>query len=886
MQTFPLFFCARADQSRTNPGGSGNTADVRPGRFTEQLAAPIAGQGFRRVLASLALPSLIGVVGACGRTERSPDSTGHRDASGGSASLGTGGRGGSASSASQGFGGTGGVDSRNPNQPRFDCAAVQSQQFDPATMQPYAVPADVQRQVDDTLALMDPAAKYTQMMGVDATPGNYQDIQRGPDVQVPGVGVVRGYRYRNGGRGVNLEQGQDNRSDTFENFATVFPAPSLRAASWDLDLERRIGAAIGDETAASRNNILTAPCMNVVRHPYWGRTQETYGEDMYLIGRMATAFTVGVQRHVAACAKAFMANNIEQQRANQNALLDEQALREIYARHFEMVVQDGAVSCLMVAYNSVNGEKSTQSQHLIRNVLKAPIEQGGMGFEGFVLTDWWAMPGEQNPPDPATAQAVTNEAVIAGTDVEMPWALHYNATTLANVDQALVEEAARRVLTQKYRFGTALDSDGWSLEPPASVLTESGSLAPSAAHEALAEEAALKSAVLLVNGFDARTPVLPLAGTTAIAVVGPQQEFRLVGGSMPASCRVNEPSSDSRFCIFDFATDPALGDRGSSSVNADPVRAIGPFQGIQEAAGADRTVTSGNSADAALNADAVVVVVGYTPGDEGEEYTTTGSGDRSSLDLPPGHAELIMSVLDLGKPTVIVIESGSIVSLPWLSHSNRNQATIWAGYPGLRGGLALGKLIFGLANFAGKMPMAWPPESQLPPFKETDTSTQMGYFFGYREFDRQKYVEEGPVDLVFPFGHGLSYSDFEYSNLVLPCQTATAEAVFNVTVDITNTSAVDGDEVVMLFVKPPPKPAGIAGERPWKELKSFTRVSVPSGQTVTAELPLRIRDLRRWEGDANGHWVIDSGVYTVLVGRDAEDAETTSNLGTFRVSGD
>src|SRR5690606_26680087 len=154
------------------------------------------------------------------------------------------------------------------------------------------------------------------------------------------------------------------------------------------------------------------------------------------------------------------------------------------------------------------------------------------------------------------------------------------------------------------------------------------------------------------------------------------------------------------------------------------------------------------------------------------------------------------------------------------------------------------------------------------------------------EFDRRKYVEAAPVELVFPFGHGLSYSSFEYSNLTLPCQEVTKEAIFNVTVDVTNTSAVDGDEVVMLFVKPPPKPPGITGERPWKELKSFARVSVAAGTTVTAELPLRVRDLRRWEGDSNGRWVIDSGDYAVMVGKNAEDAETTSNVGLVTVKGD
>ena len=215
------------------------------------------------------------------------------------------------------------------------------------------------------------------------------------------------------------------------------------------------------------------------------------------------------------------------------------------------------------------------------------------------------------------------------------------------------------------------------------------------------------------------------------------------------------------------------------------------------------------------------------------------------------------------------------------------QKVISFSYPGLRGGLALGKLIFGVANFSGKVPLAWPTEDQLPIFKESETVTNMGYFFGYREYDRRKYIDMTPVNLVFPFGHGLSYSSFEYSNLSVPCQSVGKESIFNVTVDITNTSTVAGDEVAMLFVKPPtPKPAGITGERPWKELKSFARVSVDAGQTVTAQLPLRIRDLRRWEGAEDGRWVIDSGDYTILVGKDAEDAETSTLTGTVTVNGD
>lgn len=756
-------------------------------------------------------------------------------------------------------------------------------------MQAYSLSPEIAGQVEGTLQAMTPSQKATQLMGLPIGNRNYRDIQRSVDVEVSGVGVVRGFRFRDGGRGVNLDAGQDNRADDQKNFATAFPAPALRAASWDLELERRIGAAIGDETAASRNNVLTAPVANVVRHPYWGRTQETYGEDSYFVGRMATAFAVGVQELVLACAKHFAVNNIEHQRSRQNAVVAEQTLREIYTRHFEMLVQDAGVGCVMASYNVVNGLKATQNRHLLRDILKAPVAQGGMGFQGFVLTDWWAMPGDQEVPDPATAQAVANEALSAGTDVEVPWQMHYTPHTLANAESAQVEEAARRVLTQKFRFKSALTTDGWSKLPPSSTLTD-GSITTNVDHEALAEEAAIKSAVLLSNGGDDSGSVLPIADATTIAVLGIQQEFTLISSSVPKSCPIDpglsQLVSNSRKCTFNFATDPALGDRATSRVNSDPARTVGPLAGIAEVAGSERTVVSGNSADAAQDADAIVVVVGYTPEDESEEFPVQSGGDRSSLNLPPGHNELVQAVLDLNKPTVIVVQSGSIVNLPWLSHANKNQATVWAGYPGVRGGVALGKLIFGQANFSGKMPMAWPSEEELPVFKESETETSMGYFFGYREYDRRKYVEAQPVELVFPFGHGLSYSSFEYSNLTLPCQTVSEDAVFNVSVDVTNTSLVDGEETVMLFVKPPVKPVGITGERPWKELKSFARIAVAAGETVTAQLPVRIRDLRRWEGNEDGGWVTDSGEYQILVGKNAEDAETTNHVGVITVSGD
>jgi beta-glucosidase len=772
-----------------------------------------------------------------------------------------------------------------PRYGAFTCSAAGSQQFDNYYMNAYTVAPDVTSNVTSALSLMSPADWASEMQGV-STIGNFNDIERSPTIQVAGLGTIRGYNYRDAGRGVNLDAPQQNRPFG-NNFSTVFPTPSVRAASWDMDLEKRVGEAIGDEVAAAKDNMLLAPCMNIIRHPYWGRTQETYGEDSYHIGRMATAFTVGVQQYVTGCAKHFAAYNVEKGRSTQNAIMNEQTLREIYGRHFEMVVQDGGVGCIMASYNSINGTKNTQNKHLLRDILKAPVEQGGFGFQGLVISDWWAMPGDMSPEDPATAQSHTNDAVAAGLDVEVPWTLHYSPGTLSQVpDQSLVKEAASRILTQKYRFKTALDTNGWSVTPPKSTLTTDGSITTNMDHEALAEEVETKSAVLLANGIAtngvAAPPVLPLTTATTIAVIGQDEAFQLQNSILPKSC----PGGAGLTCTFHFATDVALGDRGSSRVNGDPARSVGPFEGIKDAAGT-RQVVSGNSAAAAMGSDAIVVVVGYTPGDEGEEYAIATGGDRSSLNLPAGQNDLVSSVLDLMKPTVIIIESGSIVNLPWITHANKNQATVWAGYGGLRGGAALGKLIFGVANFSGKMPLAWPMESELQPFKDTDTATNMGYFFGYREYDRRKAAGQS-VNLIFAFGHGLSYSTFEYSNLVLPCTTVPKDAIVDVTVDVKNTSTIGGDEIAMLFVKPPANPTNpIMGDRPVKELKSFARVSVSAGQTVTVDLPVRVRDLRRWQGDATGKWVIDSGVYTILVGKDADDAESsTTTQGTLTVQGD
>jgi beta-glucosidase len=697
--------------------------------------------------------------------------------------------------------------------------------------------------VQSTLNAMTLVQKMAQIQGTDpgtATAKNYNDIQRSPDDTANGI---RGYFYRDAGRGLNLDARQQGRPYV-NNYSTVFPAESARGASFDLDLEYRVGQAMGDEVVASQNTMLLAPCMNILRHPYWGRSQETYGEDSYHLGRMASAFTAGLQTYVTGCAKHFAGNNIENGRQTANAQMDEQTLREIYGRHFRMVVRDGGVGCVMAAYNSVNGTKATQNAHLLTDILR-----NDFGFRGVVISDWWAMPGYQDFPSAQTAQDNAVGALKAGLDIEVPWTLNFGTTTLqaaiaANrLTAADINTSAGRILEQKFRFGSARSSGGFGLKTPTSTMTN-GSITNNTDHLALSSEAARKSMVLLKNANN----------TLPIKTDGSIKRIAVVGADVPYTLQSTTPTSGT----LHFATEMAIGDRGSSRVNPDPALVIGPTAGLMAiAATKSITVTSGNSVAAAqaANADFVVVLVGLTPGDEGEQYAIPAGGDRSTLTLPASQDSLVTSVAALGKPMVVVIESGTVVNMPWLSTV---PAVVMAWYSGQRGGEALAQLLFGQANFGGKMNVAWPRESDLPPFKSTGTTTVMDYYLGYRYFDKNN------ITPIFPYGQGLSYSTFTYSNLQVPCSDVTHGGVINVKVDISNTSAVPGDEVVFLFVSFP----NTTARRSVKELKGFFRVSLDANQTKRITIPVRVSDLDYFDMATN-KWVIENGPVKIMVGPNA-----------------
>jgi beta-glucosidase len=749
----------------------------------------------------------------------------------------------------------------------------------------YTADPKIREQAQNIASSMTDVEKQQQMSGLPQSPPGNFNVFRQEDNTSRGI---KGFFFRDGPRGVNLHANFDGKHD----YSTSFPVAMARGAAFDDDLEFHIGQAIGDETLASGNTMMLAPTINILRHPAWGRAQETYGEDPFLLGRLGSAFVVGLQRYIAACPKHYAANNIENGRSGANAMMDEQTLREIYARHFEMVIEEGGAASIMAAYNLVNGSKSTQNGHLLNDLLR-----GDFGFQGFVLSDWWAMPNGANLSTMSSVlQATAVEAVKAGLDMELPWRYNYSTLTSAIADRALTSAdlttSTARILEQKMRFhvdslsGTPGCRTPFSFyDPTTAEITKNEETNPAIgmSHLALAELAARESMVLIKN----ENNTLPINRATAkkIAVIGANITFTIQSSQDQNGCSSN--------CPLDFTTNVRTGDLGSSRVFHDPAKANSPFDGIQEIAGSGVTVTHGNTAADAADADFVVVVAGLTAEDEGEEYT--GAGDRTTrapgapvstvnLGLDPKRNVgvqdgLISAVAAMGKPMVVVLEGGSVIRMPWLSSV---PAVVMAWYPGQQGGRALGKLLFGDENNWGKLPLSWPAsEADLPEFASFTGTTIMDYALGYRWYDQnptRQLLRATSTGRPMGFGYGLSYSKFQYSNLQVPCSDVGPNGVVNVTVDVTNTSDRPGDEIVFLFVS---YGHTTSPRRPLKELKAYKRVSLAGrnpadpdaadGHAKRITLPLRVKDLKYWDMTQN-KWVVETGDVRVIVAPSAAAA--------------
>ena len=597
-----------------------------------------------------------------------------------------------------------------------------------------------------------------------------------------------------------------------------------RGATFDADLEHRIGQAMGIEARALGCNFSGAVCINLLRHPAWGRAQETYGEDSWHLGVMGAAMGTGIQDHnVISTVKHFAVNSMENARFKVDVRVDERALHEVYLPHFKHCL-DAGIASLMTAYNQINGEYCGQNRELLTDILRSEWK-----FEGFVHSDW-------------VRGVYKIYGASAGLDIENPEPQVFGEKLIAAVESGAVEpmvidQACRRILRVQLAFQAA--------EDPLPAYPKS--LVASAAHRALALEAAEKAAVLLENN-----------------------------GTLPFS-----PTSVQRLAVLGrLAALENTGDNGSSRVN--PPYVITPLKALQDLLG-KANVRHGvetdldDAAEAASQADAVVVVVGYTAKEEGEYIlgdialgadkktrpsisATPIGGDRISLGLPADQVDLIRTAAGTGKPVVVVIVAGSAVTVEeWRENVD---AILMGFYAGMEGGTALARILFGTISPSGKLPFTVARDEADYPFFDRDAvEIEYGYWHGYAKFDYEGLTPR------YAFGHGLSYASFSYRSL----KARVVDAAVEVSVAVQNDGAMIADEIVQAYVAPPGRDA----VRPVKLLRGFTRVTLQPGEVRIVKLSTPISSLR-WRDPSTHEWRLETGFHRILVGGSSVDLVETS----------
>jgi beta-glucosidase len=586
---------------------------------------------------------------------------------------------------------------------------------------------------------------------------------------------------------------------------TAFPSGIAQAASWDEDLLRRFGEAVAEEALSVGARVILGPAINITRTPLNGRTFEYFSEDPLLNARLTVPVVEGVQsRKVAACVKHYAANNQETHRMRNSSEVSERALEEIYLPAFKAAVQQADAWSVMAAYNAINGVAACENTELLKDKLR-----GEYGFRGFVVSDWFAV-----------RRTSSAEACIkAGLTLEMPGkGSRYRYKNLKPAfDQGLfteeeLDENLKGLLRVMVLTGH-LDP-----EPPTGQRN-------TPEHQSLALEMAEAGMTLLKN----EGGLLPLdpARARKVAVLGPRLKRR--------NCW------------------PLWG--GSAGVW--PPYEVTPWQGLKDE-NRDRFewVQSPAEADVVL----LFVGVGHKPGFDSEAM------DRKYLGLPPKQEELIRKTVAANPNTVVVLTNGGPLSMPWLEQV---PALLETWYPGMEGGRAIARTLFGDCNPSGKLPVSFPRTLQdSPAHKSTRTYPgdkkavhyEEDLLVGYRHFDRKA------IEPLFPFGHGLSYTRFEYSDIRLSENSLSAGDVLEVSATISNRGDRAGAEVVQLYIGDPQAEA----ERPLQSLKGFSKLTLEPGESVPVRLSLPMVDLAVFCPDTR-RWLVREGKYTIRLGSSSRD---------------
>ena len=583
--------------------------------------------------------------------------------------------------------------------------------------------------------------------------------------------------------------------------ATCFPTASAVANSWDTALGEEIGAALGEEAAAQEVSVLLGPGLNMKRNPLCGRSFEYFSEDPYLAGKLAAGYIRGIQsKGVAACPKHFAVNSQETRRMASDSIVDERTLREIYLTGFEIAVKEGHPRSIMSSYNLVNGTYANENKHLLMEILRDE-----WGFDGAVITDW----GGSNDHALGVKNGSTLEMPAPGGDSvrELLAAVESGKISESDIDARLSE-----LLPLVFDTKAALDAAPREFD--------------AAAHHALARRAAEESLVLLKN----EGALLPLAAGTKVAVIG------------------------------DFAKNPRYQGAGSSMVNSTQVdvlldklidselNVIGYQQGFDRHGKPDAALQK-SACELAAQANAVILCMGL------DEIAESEGLDRSNLRLAQNQVDLLQAVKAVNPKIVVVLYSGSVVETPWLDNC---QALLYAALGGQAGAGAVADALIGKVNPCGKLAETWPltyadvPSAADFATRRKTVEYREGLYIGYRYFTTAEKA------VRFPFGYGMSYTTFAYSDMAADEQ--------GVSLTVTNTGSVAGTEIVQLYVAK--KNSEIF--RPARELKGFARVTLAPGEKQRITLTLDDKAFR-FRNVKSNRWEIEGGEYELLVGASVED---------------
>lgn len=622
---------------------------------------------------------------------------------------------------------------------------------------------------------------------------------------------IRALNLSDGPHGIRKQLGSgDHLGINGSAPATCFPTAATVANSWDIELATEVGQALGAEAAALDVDVVLGPGLNIKRSPLCGRNFEYFSEDPYLSGKLASAYVRGIQSQgVAACPKHFAANSQEHRRMASDSIVDERTLREIYLVAFEMVVREAAPLSIMSSYNKINGEYAHENRHLLGDILRDE-----WGFDGAVVSDW----GGSNDAVAAARAGGTLEMPSPGLDSvrQLLDALDNGTLTEAQLDARVAE---MRTLVERIDPSLARTVDAQ-------------------AHHALAKRVAEASHVLLKNDDD----LLPLAAGTTVAVIG------------------------------DFAQTPRYQGAGSSVVNPtqlstaldvisqSPLSAVSYSQGFRRSGGEDEELAT-QAVAAAREADVVLLYLGL------DETSESEGNDRVHLDLPRNQVALLNRVRQASDRIVVVLSAGSVVEMPWIADAT----AVLHGYLGGQAGAeATVAVLTGEINPSGRLAETYPIRLEdnashaYYPGHDEPAEYREGIYVGYR------YYLTAQVPVLFPFGFGLSYTTFEYSDVVVERS--------GVTFRVTNTGPVAGAEVAQVYVGRTSN--GV--HRPVRELKGFDKVSLQAGASRLVTVPFTDQTFRHFSVNRDS-WIVEGGDYWVGVGASVEDIR---GEGTLRVEGD